>query len=88
MHQLINSSVSMSAVNTTHRVLRAALLTGARQEELLELQWDRDDLYAGTADLARQLQALGYRPLTTQRYQHADLTMMHTALAQLADHDK
>jgi integrase len=39
----------------------AALLTGARQGELLGLQWDRVDLDTGTADLAWQLQALGYR---------------------------
>ena len=115
MHQRVSASVSVSAANKAHRVLRAALsdaereglvgrnaarlvrtptlaspraalptgdvrqilatsrtdpldsrwlaalLTGARQGELLGLQWDRVDLDAGTLDLAWQLQALGYR---------------------------
>ena len=115
MHHHVSASVSVSAANKAHRVLRAALsdaereglvgrnaarlvrtptitsprsalstsdtrrilaasrtdrldsrwiaalLTGARQGELLGLQWDRVDLDAGTLDLAWQLQALGYR---------------------------
>jgi len=36
----------------------AALLTGARQGELLGLQWDRVDLVNGTLDLSWQLQRL------------------------------
>jgi integrase len=39
----------------------AALLTGARQGELVGLTWDRVDLRNATIDLAWQLQALGYR---------------------------
>ena len=36
----------------------AALLLGARQGELLGLQWSRVDLDAGTADLSRQIQVI------------------------------
>ncbi|MDP9397463.1 MAG: site-specific integrase [Actinomycetota bacterium] len=39
----------------------AALLLGARQGELLGLQWARVDLEAWTVDLSWQLQRLGYR---------------------------
>ena len=39
----------------------AALLTGARQGELLGLAWDRVDLGSATIDLSWQLQALSYR---------------------------
>jgi len=39
----------------------AALLSGARQGELLGLAWDRVDLGSATIDLSWQLQALTYR---------------------------
>lgn len=39
----------------------AALLLGARQGELLGLEWDRCDLTAGTVDLSWQLQRVPYK---------------------------
>lgn len=42
--------------------IAAALLTGARQGELLGLQWDRVDLENGTLDLSWQLQRLKLKP--------------------------
>jgi integrase len=39
----------------------AALLLGARQGELLGLEWDRVDLQNGTADLSWQLQRIPYK---------------------------
>ena len=38
-----------------------SLLLGARQGEVLGMEWDRVDLEAGVLDLAWQLQRLGYR---------------------------
>jgi len=39
----------------------AALILGARQGEILGMEWDRVDLEQGTLDLSWQLQRLGYR---------------------------
>lgn len=53
--------LAKSVDDPMHSRYIAALLTGARQGELLGLQWDRVDLDAATIDISWQLQRMNYR---------------------------